>query len=250
MDGSTVKMPRQKEIIEYFGKLFPGKGAPCPMARVLQLFDVNKKFTLDAIIAPFSIGEREPASLHAFQRRPTGLLLLDRGYASFQLLKIMLHTGVNYRARVKRNQWTAVQSFFEFSQLDTMVIISPNTEAKKQRRELWLDVTPINIKLIRIESSGGEVEILATSLTDTNIFKYDQFKELYHYRRPIEDDYKVMKHRIEVENWSGETVESVFHDFHAKVLVENITAALAHCTRTAIKRKTNYRKYEYRINFN
>ena len=51
------------------------------MARVSQLFDVKNKFTIDAIIAPYSIGERELASLHAFQLRPTDLLLLDRGYA-------------------------------------------------------------------------------------------------------------------------------------------------------------------------
>lgn len=249
VDGSTSKVPRQNDIIDYFGALHPQKGEPCPLARVSQLFDVINKFTVDAIIAPYSIGERELASIHAFQLRPTDLLLLDRGYASFLLFRIILHTGANCCARVKLNQWAAVRSFYESGQRDAMVSIHPSVEAKKQCQELGLDINPINLRLLRIDLPGGEVEILATSLTDSEIFHYDLFQELYHHRWPVEEDYKVMKHRIEIENWSGETVESVFQDFHAKVFVKNFTAALAHCTKKAIEQKTSHRKYEYQINF-
>ena len=89
----------------------------------------------------------------------------------------------------------------------------------------------------------------STSLTEAQIFKYEQFQELYHLRWPVEEDYKVMKHRIEVESWSGETVESVLQDFHAKVLVKNITAVLTHSTKEAVEKKTSHRKYVYQINF-
>jgi hypothetical protein len=249
IDGSTVKVPRKVEVVDYFGALHPKNGEPCPMARVSQLFDVMNKFTVDATIAPYCVGERELATIHAFQLRPTDLLLLDRGYPSYLLFKIIGHIGANYCARVKGNQWAVVQMFYESGQLDTIVSIHPSAEAKKQCQELGLDISPINLRLIRIELPSGEVEILATSLTDSEIYHYDQFQELYNYRWPVEEDYKVMKHRIEVENWSGETVESVLQDFHAKVLVKNITAALAHCTKEAIKQKTSHRKYEYQINF-
>jgi hypothetical protein len=35
------------------------------------------------------------------------------------------------------------------------------------------------------------------------------FKELYHQRWPVEEDYKVIKLRVEVENWSGKSTLAV-----------------------------------------
>ena len=249
IDGSTVKVPRQKEVVDYFGAIHPQNGEPRPLARVSQLYDVMNKFTVDASICPYCVGERELAFIHAFQLRSTDLLLLDRGYPSFLLFKMIIHSGANCCARVKLNQWAAVKDFYESNRLDAEVSIHPSAEAKKQCQELGLDIAPIHLRLIRIDLPGGEVEILATSLTDADFFKYEQFQELYHHRWPVEEDYKVMKHRIEVESWSGETVESVLQDFHAKVLVKNLTAVLAHCTKEAIEQKTKHRKYEYQINF-
>ena len=43
----------------------------------------------------------------------------------------------------------------------------------------------MTLRLIRIELSSGETEILITSLTDCKKFSYQLFKELYHLRWPV-----------------------------------------------------------------
>ena len=44
--------------------------------------------------------------------------------------------------------------------------------------------------------------MLATSLLDGAAYPTTIFKELYHQRWPVEENYKVMKSRIEIENFS------------------------------------------------
>ena len=56
IDGSTVKVPRQKEVVDYFGAIHPQNGEPRPLARVSQLYDVMNKFTVDASICPYCVG--------------------------------------------------------------------------------------------------------------------------------------------------------------------------------------------------
>ncbi len=63
-----------------------------------------------------------------------------------------------------------------------------------------------------------------TSLMDRDQFPYEVFKDLYHQRWFVEEDYKLMKSRLEVENFSGLSVEAIKQDVHAKVLTKNIAA--------------------------
>jgi hypothetical protein len=105
------------------------------------------------------------------------------------------------------------------------------------------------LRLIRVELATGEVEILITSLIDFNRYPHDAFMELYHQRWPVEEDYKAMKSWMEVENFSGKSVLSIYQDFHAKVFSKNLTSALASPSREAVTQKDENRKYVYQINF-
>ena len=79
-------------------------------------------------------------------------------------------------------------------------------------RELGLDTLDLKLRLIRIELENGETEILITSLVDTDKYTAEIFFDLYHHRWPIEEDYKVMKCRIEIENFTGKSVLSVYQE--------------------------------------
>ena len=64
VDGSTAQLPNHPEILAHFGAWQPAQGGPCPMARVSQMFDVLNEVTLDALIVPKALGERELAANH------------------------------------------------------------------------------------------------------------------------------------------------------------------------------------------
>ena len=114
---------------------------------------------------------------------------------------------------------------------------------------MGLDTEPVRVRLLRLELNTGETEILVTSLTDMDKYRYGLFADLYHCRWPIEEDYKSLKYRLQIENFSGKSVHSVYQDFHAKVFSKNLTAIIATATREAIREKSKNLKYAHRINF-
>ena len=57
-----------------------------------------------------------------------------------------------------------------------------------------------------------------------------------------------MKIRIEMENFTGKSVLSVYQDFHAKVFAKNLACALAHPSQDLVDQETATRKYKYQIN--
>jgi len=68
--------------------------------------------------------------------------------------------------------------------------------------------------------------VLIRSLINTRQYPYRIFKDLYHQRWGVEDDYKIMKSRLTVENYSGFSVDVVLQDIYAKSLTKNITAVV------------------------
>jgi len=90
--------------------------------------------------------------------------------------------------------------------------------------------------------------VLITSLLDQARYPYELFKELYIQRWPIEEDYKAMKSRLEVENWSGESVEAVRQDFHATFFAKNLAAILAQPAQHAVQVQSAHKKYTYKVN--
>ncbi|RYU57200.1 hypothetical protein EWI61_13620 [Methylolobus aquaticus] len=60
------------------------------------------------------------------------------------------------------------------------------------------------------------------------------FADLYHARWTIEEAFKLLKHRLHLEQFTGELPESIRQDFHAKVFTANLAQALARTTQEAL----------------
>ena len=107
----------------------------------------------------------------------------------------------------------------------------------------------MKLRLIRVELDSGEPEVLITSLLDSEKYPTDLFAELYHDRWPVEEDYKVMKCRIELENFSGKSSLSVYQDFHARTFSKNITSMLAFAAQSIVEETAGDKEHNYKINF-
>jgi hypothetical protein len=249
VDGSTATVPDEDAVKDHFGAWNVKNGAPCPKARLSQLFDVQNRITLDALIRPKSEGERELATQHFIKLMPNDLVLLDRGYPAAWLFMLIVSLGAQFCARVKVSQWKIIKKFFKSGKMEKIVKLPVSYVSKQKCGEMGIKDSPIKVRLIRVELSSGETEILITSLLDKDKFQYDLFAELYFERWPIEEDYKVMKCRTQIENFSGKTVRSVYQDFHAKVFSKNLTMMIVNSTHPELKKRTENRKYEYHINF-
>jgi hypothetical protein len=248
-DGSTIKVPRTEEISDYFGTWNPAKGERCPVARVSQMFDVLNHIIIDALIAPKSHGERDLAAQHFAHCGPQDLILLDRGYPAFWLFHLILHKGAHFCARLPINLWKAARRFSASGLDEKMVMVYPSAVSKKMCAQLGLPTTPLKLRLIRIDLGTKEPEVLITSLMDTAAYPHALFKELYHDRWPVEESYKLFKSRVELENFTGKSVEAVKQDFYARIFMLNLTSMLAFPLQDLIDTNHKDCKYSYQINW-
>ncbi len=243
VDGSTNELPNHPALIEHFGLW-----GSSPVARVSQLFDVLNAVTVDALIGPKVIGEREYAALHFEKVGLEDLVLLDRGYPAFWLFALIRSRGAHFCARMPLGVWTVVNEFLKSGLQEQLVTLHPCAEAVKECQARGLSTDPLPVRLLRIELESGESEVLVTSLLDTLLYPHSLFADLYHHRWPVEESYKLIKCRVEVENFSGKSVLAIYQDFHAKVFTTNLTALLVHPPKKEVTRQSQSKKYLYQIN--
>lgn len=248
IDGSTVRLPMTEDIVRHFGVWNGRQGAPSPIARISQLFDVLNKITIDAVIKPKNVGERELACDHMLNIMPKDLVLLDRGYPAWWLFSLILSMQANFCARISCTKWKAVRKFYRSGLAEKIIRLPVPVTSIAQCRQMGLDLIPLKLRLIRVENDGN-IEILITSLTDAQSYPLELFGDLYHHRWPVEEDYKAIKCRLELENFSGKSALSVYQDFHAKVFFKNLVGTIAFPVHGQIENDNRTRKHQYQVNF-
>jgi hypothetical protein len=249
VDGSLLRLPKIKSIMKHFGVWQNRKGDDRPMARVSQMFDPLNKVSVDTIISPKDEGERELAAKHFFKLTTGDLVLLDRGYPAYWIFNLILSMGAHFCARVSSKKWKIVRKFVNSGKREATISLPVFSSSIEKCKEFGLEISSLKLRLVRVELDSGETEVLITSLTNRKTLPCDCFPELYHLRWPVEEDYKKMKSWIQIENFSGKSVESIYQDFYAKIFTKNLTAVLAGTTTEEIREVYKNRKYDYQINY-
>lgn len=249
IDGSQIRLPDEPDIAHEFGVL-PGKKNQknCPLALASVYYDVLNHISIDSSINPTSASERECAADHLQYARPDDLTVLDRGYNAFWLYAYFSAHDQAFCMRAKVNRNLFCKAFVESGKSEQIITLPPNKLSIEQCRGKGLPAKPLTIRLIRVDLDS-EVEVLITNLLDSEIYPADDFKQLYHLRWGIEENYKRLKQWVEIENFSGKSALSVKQDFYAKILSTNLTAILANVAQRQVDQMFANRKLPYQINF-
>lgn len=218
------------------------------LARISKAYDVLNKVSIDAKLVSLEIGEHALANQHLKFCSKGDLILLDRGYPSFDLFKNILATGSHFCARVAVSNWNVAKQLVESGEKEIIAEIIPGRDLKGKYKKQNIVVKPIKCRFVCVELPSGEKEVLITSLLDNEQYKHTVFKKLYQLRWDIEESYKKDKHRLQLENFSGKTIIAIYQDFYANILIGNLTSILSCSLEDQIDRKTNKTKYKYQIN--
>jgi hypothetical protein len=222
------------------------------MARGSQVFDVLGNITWDAIIAPYRDSENSLAQHHLSNLKnalPKGsLFLLDRGYGDFKLLQTIASLGCFFCIRAKKN-WKVVNALIKSNRTQGYFLFHPDKNRHKEFKDKGLSLDPIPVRLLAIELITGETEYLMTTLLDSQTYASHAFRDLYHQRWDIEENYKTKKCRLNIENFTGKSLQAIFQDFHAKVFAENLTAMMVSLLEDEVEAFSLERHHDYKINF-
>lgn len=206
VDGTRLVLPNHPSVAEEFGvhQFGPKADSPRSLAIASLLYDPLNLLTIDSQIAPYVSSEGDLLMQHLDKVKAGDMLLLDRGYPSFWLLFLLKAKGIEFCVRLKENWWLKVKDFTQSNEKERIVTFPlPKKDRAKLKDYPHMQDTEITCRLIKVELENGEKEILCTSLTDCEKYPYSDFEQLYHYRWNEEEAYKLLKSRIELENFSG-----------------------------------------------
>lgn len=250
-DGSTAEVPNSEEIQQAWG-VFKHRddGKAICMARLSQVYDVLNHTTVEAAIDSINIGEQELLWRHlqGLELNTKDLLIFDRLYASFLLIFYLDKLGVQYCFRMKEQWWKVVEKFYHSEQNSQLIEITLPKKDHQQAKALGITATAVSCRLVRVELENGTTEILLSSLLDEKTYTIEDHKEVYGFRWGVETQYRHMKHKVCIENFSGKSLLSVYQDFYAKICMLNLTAVLVHPVDEVLKEEPKD-KHIHQVNF-
>lgn len=237
IDGTTLALPADKTLKEYYG--CSGRGLNSPTAHASILYDITNDVILHAVIAPYNTDERTMANKHIAANKvikgTKDLFLFDRGYASAELMSTLLAAGHQFIMRC-RTKFNVDVDCLDAS--DGVVTFIHNGIS-------------FPIRVIKLKLKSGEEEVLLTSLFDKNL-GIDDFSLIYFLRWGIETKYDVLKNKLQIENFTGRTVVAIKQDFYVSLYLSNMAAFARRDANLEIQERNEDKnlKYSYQANVN
>lgn len=254
VDGTRLVLPNHRSVVEEFGQheFGPDAKSPRSLAMGSMLYDVFNQITIDAQMAPYASSERNLLMQHLKKVNEGDLLLLDRGYPCFWLLFFLTARKIQFCVRLQENWWLMAREFAQSEEKERLVTFAlPRKDREKLADYPHMVNETITCRLVKVDLDNGEKQILCTSLVDSEKYSCEEIIELYRYRWNEEEAYKLLKSRIELENFSGKTARAVRQDFHAKVFLMTLCASFAYPIEEKVTQEykaDQNRKFDQKIN--
>lgn len=253
IDGSLVRLPNQESLGQEFGwvkcKNQKGGCGRYPQGRLMILTDVLNRIAIHTEFVPWRRGERALALEGVVRLHSDDIGLLDRGFASYELFATFVAQNKRFVCRCPTNTFSAVDALFAADQGGQSVVVTLRPCAQKlnsiKQANLPLE---IQIRLVTVRLSSGELEVLATNLLSEKPYPTEEFGELYHCRWGVETYYGLLKGRLDLENFTGQSPEAIRQDLYATVFLSNVEAILIQPAEEQLAQKSSSLKNQPCVN--
>lgn len=212
VDGSYISLPNSGQALENFGYSTNQHGKKQAKALAMTLYDSLNKFTIHAEL--YKRNDSEKQRIFEFvdyvkkQNYKDVIFVLDRGYPSFKLMKYIEEMGYKYVIRVQSN----------FSKITTQAEKEDNcveTNFNNNKENINIKFRVVNIKL-----KSGVIEKIVTNLGKD--FSVLDINNIYQKRWEIETSFDLLKNKVCLESFSGQTKIAILQDFYAAVIIQNL----------------------------
>jgi len=228
----ALRLPNHPELFEQFTpkEIFCQEGSTgrrYPEARISVLYDLLNRVALDGQLRPSNQGEVGLAIEQLGQAALGDVIITDCGYTGYSYLSAVIYMGLDFVTRCSSGSFAAAQELFRMDRAGRSVVAQLWAPADQRQhlqdcgRRLQLTVRFISLRL-----PTGELEVLATSLLDEQKYPTEEFMALYGSRWNQETFYFLMKSRLELENFSGQSAEAIRQDFFSTLLLCNLETIL------------------------
>ena len=213
IDGSKYRLPASDAVREAFdpdsGLDHPGQGH-YPQCLVSTAYNVFRRLPVARTVQSMAhANEREEVKALLPHVPSGGVLLLDRGYPSYEL--------IDYLQRHYQGYWLircpasatfpAVEAFVQSGRAEAVITLQP------PRAE------PIRLRVLRLTSPEGELSVLLTNLQDPVRFPAPAIIDLYFRRWAVEVHYRDEKTSLDIETFHSQTENGLRQELFAILIM-------------------------------
>lgn len=219
IDGTSFAVGALSKLAEYFGESTTIENKA--MCRLSAVVDVPNDCIVNAVVSPFSIGERALAieQIEQLKSVSNALYLFDRGYWSPELVANIISNGQKFLMRLASN-------------IGKTIVTDENGNE-------------YNLRRFSFTLPSGETEVLLTNLTEEEESD-DELAALYAKRWGVETKYLVLKDRLQINKLSGESVNTVLQDIYSTLYISNLVSFICFEADEVINERTDGKDNKYR----
>lgn len=254
LDGSTLRLPNNFGLRKEFGCTQVSNdrgqtGTEYPEGRFVVLFDLLNRIGISAQLESNRVGEVELAIALLRQAKPGDVTVSDRGFAGYEFLAWHHRLGLDYLCRCSSASFAAAQELFRMNRAGRSMVVRlfARADQKARLRSLGLPLE-LKVRFVSVRLPGGELEVLATSLLDEMTYPTEEFLEVYHGRWKHETFHGMMKGRLDLENFSGETPEAIRQDFFATLFLCNLETILTAPAQESLRQESTTDVHPKQVN--
>lgn len=228
VDGSYFRLADTSANEAEFGRKTGRTDAAYPQLLAIFLSELSTHKIVDASFHHCLSGEREPALEMISALNSDDLLIMDRGFPSYEVYRDCQRVGCHFLARISKNWKPAV--IRSLGDGDQLVLVKPRQHAKKRQVERGLPSTSsLILRMVSYSVNGGETIRVLTDLLDTKLYPARELAELYYTRWESEmvfDEYKVhllgTRTGKQPTNFRSKKPDGVLQEAYGVLLVYNL----------------------------
>ena len=261
VDGSNVSISHNPNDAETYEERKNTKGFNS--LHLSAFYDLlNYQYT-DALIQPRRLKDERDALINMLPNvQDKSIMILDRGYESYNLIAHIQRGYSNYVMRVKDVNSTGISSRLNLpkGESDTTITLKISNFQKKSIRELpnyrfspsesrfdfstkRSPVYELTFRIIRIRLDEEKYECLITNLSDD--FSLDDLGYLYKLRWGIETSFRELKYSVGLANLHAKKKDSIIQEIFAHLTMHNFCKSIIQNT-IIFNHDTTH---NYKINF-
>ena len=251
-DGSTISLINNPSLNKCFGGQSNGQ-TNFVLAKTFYHYDVLNELILLPVIGPYRYGELNMAYEAVDHTEDDMLMIYDRNFSNYKMAALHLwqEKERKFVIRAKETQ-NMIKAFLKSGEASSIVYMMPTASAIAALKKSGFIITKdtlLKIRLVRVELPGS-TEVLMTNLWEEDSHPAEQFKDLYFMRWGVETNISVQKNILQLESFSGLTVQAVLQDFYATVMMTNLHSVLIKDAQQTIEDNPKERKYPMKVNKN
>ena len=236
-DGSKYDLPAADAVRKRFdpdsGLENPGRGC-YPQALISTAYDVFRRIPVAGTVVGMQEADEREEAWEMIPHIPEGgVLLFDRGYPSYDLIRFLKnsHTGHFLFRCPAQNTFPAVETFVRSDMNESMIHINPSGNfLKKADKKSKSQAKPIKLRVIKLISPDGTLSVLLTDLYDVKKFPPEQITKLYFRRWEVENHYRDEKIFLEIEKFHTRTCNGILQELFAVLIMTVISKTLMQLT--------------------